>query len=245
MRATIDELRAELSERTDTSTAALRSELTAARAEMSERAETGEAALRDQLASAQAEQARLSDLVDALRTELTNTASGLGMIENRLAPAVDDLDSRLRTIDERLSTPMTPPPPIPPPSSTPSTTTINPDVEALNTHLARLDERLAAVDRRVTVVSTELANQLSEMSADIEALDRAAQDAQATARAAHDAQETEDTGDDSAAPAVGVDPELLEELRDAQARLANEQARYQIAFRDDLARLAEQLSRRR
>ena len=35
------------------------------------------------------------------------------------------------------------------------------------------------------------------------------------------------------------------ELRDGQVRLANEQARYQIAFREDLARLAEQLKRPR
>jgi hypothetical protein len=46
------------------------------------------------------------------------------------------------------------------------------------------------------------------------------------------------------APIPAIDDELLEQLRDAQARLANEQARYQIAFRDDLARLAETLKRR-
>jgi hypothetical protein len=36
---------------------------------------------------------------------------------------------------------------------------------------------------------------------------------------------------------------VIDELRDGQVRLANEQARYQIAFREDLARLAEQLRR--
>ena len=41
----------------------------------------------------------------------------------------------------------------------------------------------------------------------------------------------------------GVTPDVVGELRDGQVRLANEQARYQIAFREDLARLAEQLRR--
>jgi hypothetical protein len=34
-------------------------------------------------------------------------------------------------------------------------------------------------------------------------------------------------------------------IADGQDRLANEQARYQIAFRDDLAALADQVQRRR
>jgi Zn-dependent oligopeptidase len=36
----------------------------------------------------------------------------------------------------------------------------------------------------------------------------------------------------------------IDELRAAQERLASEQARYQIAFREDLARLADDLRRR-
>jgi hypothetical protein len=39
--------------------------------------------------------------------------------------------------------------------------------------------------------------------------------------------------------------EVADALRDSQERLASEQARYQIAFREDLARLAEQLKRPR
>ena len=79
--------------------------------------------------------------------------------------------------------------------------------------------QLDALDARITSVSTELANQLSELGHDIDALQRRAGD--------------------------GVADEALEEVRDAQVRLANEQARYQIAFREDLARLAEQLKRPR
>ena len=67
-------------------------------------------------------------------------------------------------------------------------------------------------------MSTELANQLSELGNDIEALN-------------------------NRPPGAPLDEGTLDELRDTQTRLASEQARYQIAFREDLARLAEQLRR--
>ena len=102
--------------------------------------------------------------------------------------------------------------------------------EALDRHESRpappdpgpqLDElatKVANLDARVTSVSTELANQITELSTDIDSLDR------------------RPNGN-------GVTAEVVGELRDGQVRLANEQARYQIAFREDLARLAEQLRR--
>jgi hypothetical protein len=85
----------------------------------------------------------------------------------------------------------------------------------------RLDElatKLAELDARVSSVSTELANQIAELGHDIDALG-------------------------SRDPTVPTDGAVVDELRDGQVRLANEQARYQIAFREDLARLAEQLRR--
>ena len=91
--------------------------------------------------------------------------------------------------------------------------------EALDRHGGRTFEvagQLAQLDARVTAVSTELANQLTELGKDIDAL--------------NDRPVTN-----------GHDEAVLGEIRDGQARLANEQARYQIAFREDLARLAEQL----
>jgi tetrahydromethanopterin S-methyltransferase subunit G len=81
-----------------------------------------------------------------------------------------------------------------------------------------LAERLDALDGRLTAVSTELANQLSEVGNDIEALN-------------------------SRPPGTIIDEQTVDDLRDTQTRLASEQARYQIAFREDLARLAEQLRR--
>jgi septal ring factor EnvC (AmiA/AmiB activator) len=85
-------------------------------------------------------------------------------------------------------------------------------------HTGRLDHlaaQLADLDARVTAVATELANQITELGNDI----------------------------DGRPPADGADVTVVGELRDGQVRLATEQARYQIAFREDLARLAEQLRR--
>jgi uncharacterized protein YhaN len=83
-----------------------------------------------------------------------------------------------------------------------------------------LNDKLAALDDRITSVSTELANQLNELGHDIDALaNRPAAD--------------------------GVETQALAAVRDGQVKLANEQARYQIAFREDLARLAQDLKRPR
>jgi hypothetical protein len=80
--------------------------------------------------------------------------------------------------------------------------------------LAGLAERLAEFDARITSVSTELANQIAELGGELSNLDRST--------------------------TVGIDASL-DGLRDAQTRLASEQARYQIAFRQDLADLADRL----
>lgn len=90
-----------------------------------------------------------------------------------------------------------------------------PDFETLHDRIDDMAQRLDAVDQRITSISTELANQISELSGDLESL-----------------------GDDE--PPTD---EIVDELRDAQSRLANEQARYQIAFRQDLADLADRLKR--
>ena len=91
-------------------------------------------------------------------------------------------------------------------------------VEAANTDLASVTERLARLDDRITSVSTELANQVNELGNEIERLG-------------------------GNAPDTASDEVRIDEIRTGQERLANEQARYQIAFREDLARLAEQLRR--
>ena len=85
----------------------------------------------------------------------------------------------------------------------------------------RSSEQVAALEQRVDSVSTELANQLSELGRDIDGLAQAARDAQSGT----------------------VDEAVVEALRSGQIKLANEQARYEIAFREDLAALAEHVRR--
>ena len=82
-------------------------------------------------------------------------------------------------------------------------------------------EQVAAIEQRLSAVSTELANQISELGRDIDAL-------------------AEHTGEP--APAV-VSDEVVDHLKTAQVKLAFEQARYEIAFRQDLATLADQVRR--
>jgi len=88
---------------------------------------------------------------------------------------------------------------------------------SLADRLEEIAARAEAVDVRLTTVSTELARQLDELGSEL-------------------------TGGES----TGLDDtveEIFTELREGQTRLANEQARYQIAFRQDLANLVEQLRR--
>jgi cell division septum initiation protein DivIVA len=86
--------------------------------------------------------------------------------------------------------------------------------------LAELLERTAAVDARLTSVSRELAAQIDELGRDLNG----------------------DTDIDPARINEIIDA-ALGTIRDGQNRLANEQARYQIEFRKDIAVLIEQLRR--
>jgi regulator of replication initiation timing len=85
------------------------------------------------------------------------------------------------------------------------------DAQAARDQAAHLDDRLQSV-------STQLTNQLAELGREIDSL--------AT---------TETTS------AVEVDDAVIQSLRSGQVRLATEQARYEISFREDLALLAEQV----
>ncbi len=99
-------------------------------------------------------------------------------------------------------------------------------------HLAQLAEKVAAMDSRINQISVELTNQLTELSSDV--------DAAASSGSATDAdamiEELERLMSER------VDPQLTD-ITDGQVRLANEQARYAIQFREDLAELAERLRR--
>jgi hypothetical protein len=92
-----------------------------------------------------------------------------------------------------------------------------------DTEARAVREHMALLDQRLTNVSTELANQLSELGRDIDGLgQRVPEVAEGT-----------------------VSDEVVDALRGGQVKLANEQARYEIAFREDLAALAEQLRKGR
>lgn len=89
--------------------------------------------------------------------------------------------------------------------------------------IERLSEKVAALDSRVNQVSLELTNQLTELSGDV---DRAATPT-----------DTHELIDRVAAQ--------LDDVAGGQERLAVEQARYAIQFREDLAELADRLRRPR
>jgi chromosome segregation ATPase len=132
---------------------------------------------------------------------------------DRLRAQVARADQQLATLDERLAA-------------------VTGSIAALDARLSTLTGSIAALDARVSTVSSELANQITELGAEIDALGelRPVEPASPTGEAAG-------TLDAEAFDA------LVDELRDAQVRLANEQARYQIAFRQDLAELVERLRR--
>jgi len=80
-----------------------------------------------------------------------------------------------------------------------------------------LDQKISIIDQRVTKMTTELSHQIHELGSEIETLTKSSQD--------------------------NASREALEQLRISQIRIANEQARYEIAFRQDLAELVEQIRR--
>ncbi len=79
-------------------------------------------------------------------------------------------------------------------------------------------ERIASLEGRVSGMGSELSRQLHELGNEIEELSKRAEE-------------------------DGV-MEVVDALKSAQIRLATEQARYEITFRQDLAALANQLLQR-
>lgn len=79
-------------------------------------------------------------------------------------------------------------------------------------------ERIAALEVRVSGMGSELSRQLHELGTEIEELSKRADDAAVM--------------------------EVVDALKTTQIRLATEQARYEITFRQDLAALADQLFKR-
>ncbi len=95
------------------------------------------------------------------------------------------------------------------------------DAEAKR-QLGQLAERVAGLDARVNQVSLEITNQLTELSSE---LDHAGEQA--------------GTGE-----LIDRINAQLVDITSGQERLANEQARYAIQFREDLAELADRLRKK-
>lgn len=91
-------------------------------------------------------------------------------------------------------------------------------------HSRDLTTQIGALEARITQVGSEITNQLGELSGDIEGIER----------------RTSELAD-----SVRGLPQDLDVLRHDQEELAREQARYQIAFRQDLAQAVETLQKKR
>lgn len=172
--------------------------------------------------------AALEARVDTLARELADATNA-----PEPAPTIDPADydtlrSRVDALQERLDAAAartTAPPPPPVPTAPPAPAVEPAELDDIRTRIEALHDRVTTMDARITSISTELANQLTELAGDVDALSR-----------------REPAGvSDETDPEVTA--EVVDEIRDAQLRLANEQARYQIAFRQELADLAERLRR--
>ncbi len=93
--------------------------------------------------------------------------------------------------------------------------------------LAAVHSHLASVDARISELTQTMTNQLQEIGQEIDRLGDAA------------------TGDSSAPPAATVElaEDRLDELRENQVRIANEQARFAKALHEQLAELADEWRR--
>jgi archaellum component FlaC len=90
---------------------------------------------------------------------------------------------------------------------------------AIEKEMARtIADRLVSLDTRVSSMGSELSRQFQELGGEIEQLAKEVQNS-------------------------GVN-EIVDTIKSSQTRLANEQARYEITFRQDLAALADKLLRR-
>ena len=92
-------------------------------------------------------------------------------------------------------------------------------------------DELVVTNERITNVSAELANQVRELGTELDTVQAAREPAFPAPTPVVQTQALSD--------------EVLTEIQQAQIRLANEQARYAIAFKQDLADLAESLKRNR
>ncbi len=112
-------------------------------------------------------------------------------------------------------------------------------MESSETRARQTAEQLVAIEHRMSAVSTELTNQVSELGRDIDGFG-----AYTNSNGNGHASNGNGRSNGHASNGNGaVSADLFAELQEAQVKLAAEQARYEIAFRQDLATLAEHVRR--
>ena len=168
--------------------------------------------------------------IDALRERLDGVDVRLDAVAAMRAidpSTLHALHERLEDLARRFDVPISAPPSTPPPPPLTDVPSLDDDgaeepesnsdapveVDDLRQQVVAVSDRLDGVDQRLVSISRELAMQIDELGRELDG----------------------PNGDDQLVS-------LLDELRDAQSRLAAEQARYQIAFRSDLADLADRLA---
>jgi len=193
--------------------------------------------------------ARLDDI--SQRVETIDSLHGQLAQLNARVTAQAEVGAQLSSLSDRIGQLTTgTQQQLPPPASTvPLDDGLRDDVKALSYRVEVLAERmessetrarqtaeqLIAIEHRMSAVSSELTNQVSELGRDIDGFG-AYTNSSGNGHASN--------GNGHASNGNGhVSAELLTELQAAQIKLAAEQARYEIAFRQDLATLAEHVRR--
>jgi DNA repair exonuclease SbcCD ATPase subunit len=143
-------------------------------------------------------------------------------------------------------------PPLPPPSDAPfdaptpgtSLADLSEMVHALATRVDGLDERQRGDHERVSLrleeLTAQFSNQLTELGNELEAGHK-----EMASQLAAQEQRLEELVQRSVSGDGSGQDALVEELRSNQIRIANDLARHEIAFRQDLAALAELVNKSR
>ena len=198
----------------------------------------------------------MGEQIVTLSSSSTDTNRRLQAIDDRigqveeLGTELDAINRRLQAFEPAATTPAPPPPPLDETPAAPSVPPPPPPLiefdapDGLDERIAELRDQLdhlarqtTSIDDRVTSVSMELANQLTELSSDIDELDRRSSQPGSGGGTADG-----DTAELEARIAERLDA-AMDDMLDSTERLAAEQARYEIKFRADLAELAERIRR--
>ena len=147
-----------------------------------------------------------------------------------------------------MAQPAVPPPPAEPVFDAPAPGTSLADlsevVQALASRVDGLDERQRGDHERVSLrleeLTAQFSNQLTELGNELESGHK-----QMASQLAAQEQRLEELAKRSAAEDGAGQDALVEELRSNQIRIANDLARHEIAFRRDLASLAELVNKSR